>query len=166
MRFFKDEYKLTWRHNGETVCIEPSGKDSLRIRAIKGKDVVDNLPGALLKAECVQCEININEGLGTIVNGLIRAEISNEGKISFYNNKDNRLLTEEIRNKGLNLNRSYKALSARTHKIEVMFRAFKDEHIYGLGQHRHGFLDQKGCVIELAQNNADVSIPFMVSCKG
>ena len=71
MRFFKEETKLIWRHNGEIVCIQPWGKDSLRIRAIKGKDVVDNLPGALLKAK-----------------------IFEEGKIGLYNSKDKRLLTE------------------------------------------------------------------------
>ncbi len=36
----------------------------------------------------------------------------------------------------------------------------------GLGQHTHGFLDQKGCVIDLAQRNTQVSIPFLVSSLG
>ena len=38
--------------------------------------------------------------------------------------------------------------------------------IYGLGQHQHGRLDQKGCVIELIQRNTEVSIPFLLSSRG
>ena len=36
----------------------------------------------------------------------------------------------------------------------------------GLGQHQHGRLDQKGCVIELQQRNTEVAIPFLVSSRG
>jgi alpha-D-xyloside xylohydrolase len=35
-----------------------------------------------------------------------------------------------------------------------------------LGQHQHGRLDQKGCVIELAQRNTEVSVPFLLSNRG
>jgi alpha-D-xyloside xylohydrolase len=35
-----------------------------------------------------------------------------------------------------------------------------------LGQHQHGRLDQKGCVIELIQRNTEVSIPFLLSSRG
>ena len=37
---------------------------------------------------------------------------------------------------------------------------------YGLGQHQHGFLDQKGCVVGLYQKNTEVSIPFLLSSRG
>ena len=36
----------------------------------------------------------------------------------------------------------------------------------GLGQHQHGLLDQKGCVIDLWHRNTEVSIPFLVSSRG
>ena len=45
-------------------------------------------------------------------------------------------------------------------------KSYDDEHIYGLGQHQHGRLDQKGCVIELIQRNTEVSIPFLLSSRG
>ena len=35
-----------------------------------------------------------------------------------------------------------------------------------MGQHQHGRLDNKGCVIELQQRNTEVSIPFLVSNRG
>ncbi len=48
----------------------------------------------------------------------------------------------------------------------MRFSAYDDERIYGLGQHRHGLLDQKGCVIELAHTNCEIAIPFFMSSRG
>ncbi|HEU5068490.1 MAG TPA: TIM-barrel domain-containing protein [Sphingomicrobium sp.] len=47
-------------------------------------------------------------------------------------------------------------------------RFFPDalEGIYGLGQHQEGVLDQRGTVIELAQANTNIAIPFFVSTMG
>ncbi len=52
------------------------------------------------------------------------------------------------------------------HRTEVQFAARDGERFYGLGQHQHGKLDQKGAVVELAQRNAEVSIPFLLSSLG
>ena len=46
------------------------------------------------------------------------------------------------------------------------FRAYDGERFYGLGQHQHGRLDQKGCTVELIQRNSEVSIPFLFSSRG
>ena len=48
----------------------------------------------------------------------------------------------------------------------VEFQAADGERFYGLGQHQHGLLDQKGCVIDLLQRNTEVSIPFLLSSRG
>ena len=50
----------------------------------------------------------------------------------------------------------------------VTERFFGDplEGIYGLGQHQAGVFDYRGAVVELAQANTDVAIPFLVSTKG
>ncbi len=34
-----------------------------------------------------------------------------------------------------------------------------------MGQHQHGLLDQKGCVIDIMQRNTEVTIPFIVSSR-
>lgn len=54
------------------------------------------------------------------------------------------------------------------HLYKVDQRFFPDalEGIYGLGQHQNGVLDQRGTVIELAQANTNVAIPFFVSTMG
>ena len=38
--------------------------------------------------------------------------------------------------------------------------------VYGMGGYQHGFLDQKGCLLELAQRNSQSSVPFAVSSLG
>lgn len=50
--------------------------------------------------------------------------------------------------------------------IEQRFFARDTERIYGLGQRQHGYLDQKGCVLDLLHRNTEVSIPFLVSSEG
>ena len=49
---------------------------------------------------------------------------------------------------------------------EVTFNAHPAERFYGLGQHQHGLLDQKGAVIDLVQRNTEVSVPFALSSRG
>jgi len=56
--------------------------------------------------------------------------------------------------------RRYAPAGGDLYRCEVTFDAFPGERIYGLGQHQHGLLDQKGAVIELIQRNTEVCIPF------
>jgi alpha-D-xyloside xylohydrolase len=53
-----------------------------------------------------------------------------------------------------------------TWKIEQRFFADDAEKSYGMGQRQHGYLDQKGCVLDLMHRNTEVSIPFLISNKG
>ena len=52
--------------------------------------------------------------------------------------------------------RQFKSVGGDHFRVEARFRAYDDERLYGLGQHQHGRLDQKGCVIDLFQNNTEV----------
>ena len=40
------------------------------------------------------------------------------------------------------------------------------EAFYGLGQHQSGMFNYRGSTVEIAQNNTDVAIPFLLSTKG
>jgi alpha-D-xyloside xylohydrolase len=62
--------------------------------------------------------------------------------------------------------RKIKSLSSDLFRLEVRFLAQEGESFFGLGQHQHGRLDQKGCVIELAQENTEIAIPFALSSRG
>lgn len=50
--------------------------------------------------------------------------------------------------------------------VEQRFYPDAMEGIYGLGQHQSGAFDQRGSVVELAQANTNVAIPFFVSTLG
>jgi alpha-D-xyloside xylohydrolase len=52
------------------------------------------------------------------------------------------------------------------YRLETSFLPNAEEQFYGMGQHQHGRLDNKGCIIELEQRNTEVSIPFLVSNRG
>ncbi len=48
----------------------------------------------------------------------------------------------------------------------IRFRAFDGEKIHGMGQYRGAKYDLKGCTLELAHRNSQISIPFFVSNRG
>lgn len=52
------------------------------------------------------------------------------------------------------------------YRIDQHFASYGGERLFGLGQHTHGLLDQKGTVVDLVQRNAEVTIPFLVSSRG
>ncbi|UOG76440.1 DUF5110 domain-containing protein [Hymenobacter tibetensis] len=53
----------------------------------------------------------------------------------------------------------------RLYQVQQVFDSPDDEGIYGLGQHQNGVMNYKGQQVELAQNNTDVAVPFLVSNK-
>ncbi len=52
------------------------------------------------------------------------------------------------------------------YRVDQRFYPDPLEGIYGLGQHQDGVFDQRGNVVELAQANTNVAIPFFVSTLG
>ena len=48
----------------------------------------------------------------------------------------------------------------------VQFRAYDGEKIHGMGQYRIAKYDLKGCSLELAHRNSQISVPFFVSNRG
>jgi len=52
------------------------------------------------------------------------------------------------------------------YRVEQRFYPDGLEGIYGLGQHQDGAFDRRGTVVELAQANSNVAIPFFVSTLG
>ncbi len=111
--------------------------------------------------------IQITETSAAITNGTLTAEISAAGKIWFINGVTGQELLAE---KPIHLlsvpARHYQSVKSDLFYSQVNFSAYDDEHFYGLGQHQHGKLDQKGCVIDLLQRNTEVAIPFLVSTRG
>ena len=163
-----DNNMLFWRLNGEILKIEPWGPDGARVRATNLSDF-PAIPGALLESPAApDVAAIVQDGRGILTNGKLRAEIWPDGTLHFLNAQSGSVLLEEpepIFNKPPA--RWYRPLeSSNLSKIDTHFCSQPGEHIFGLGQHQHGLLDNKGAVIDLEQRNTEVCIPFYLSSLG
>lgn len=189
MTFEQENGALVCRRMGETLRIEPWGKDSFRVRASMSPKFTGNDWALTESVEKCDAQITIEEedhwvGDGTtdkrptasIVNGHLKAVVNFAGVISFYH--DHKLILREyFRNyegtlskesRCLKLvNREWKGvIGGSEYSLNVKFESDKKEKIFGMGQYQQDCLDLKGCVLELAQRNSQISVPFAVSSLG
>jgi alpha-D-xyloside xylohydrolase len=161
---------------GELFSIEPWGENSLRVRAIKGDTFLEeNWALDYKPSSKAQCSISIEEDYASIQNGNISAVIRFDGLVTFYNQRNEVLLEEYIRNRsdfsrycsplGISA-REWKANLGGDYKLTVRFESDYEEKLFGMGQYQHGHLNQKSCRLTLEQRNTQISIPFVVSNKG
>ena len=164
-----DGQALVWRQGYQTLRVEPWGPDSLRVRAADGAAIRSDLPQALLgPARTLEALAKIGEGVATLRNGAITAELSEAGHLRFLGAGGEELLAEtemyvDVIDPPA---RWFKSLQGGLSHLDATFCAYEGERLYGLGQQQHGLLDQKGCVIDLIQRNTKVSIPFLLSSRG
>jgi alpha-D-xyloside xylohydrolase len=163
--FFTNGVNLSWNYAHETLVVEPYGLNSLRVRSTQQSAIRDDLPQALLPIKSPLAQIRILDDQAVITNGMIQARINCAGQIGFFNTTTGvELFSEEpSRHYGQSPARHFKSTTGDNYRLEVRFPAHPGERFYGLGQHKHGFLDQKGCVIDLIQENSEVCIPFLLS---
>lgn len=168
------------RMDGEMLCIEAWGKNSLRVRATKRHEFIEEDLSALLMPE--PCRIHIYQnGTDTVIeNGKLRCEITRTGKLRFLNQNGKLLLEEYERIRGMDEEgrkefnsaleigpRSFEPYPGMDNfRLTVRFEANEGERIYGMGQYQQPYLDLKGCVLELAQRNSQASVPFALSSRG
>ena len=158
----------------EKLCIEPWGRDSLRVRATRDRDFTDE-HWALLPPEESSADVSITGDAASIRNGKIYAEISDEGDITFYRNDGKMILKEYVRNRN-HIDRYCSTLSIAPrdlrpiiggdYSLTARFESVREEKIYGMGQYQQEFLNLKGCVLELAHRNSQASVPFALSDQG
>ncbi len=156
---------LEWCADGQWLRVEPWGQDSVRVRVAPGRPVQDDLPGALLPpaadAPPEAGAVQVNEGRCRLRNGRLTVELDRAqgGRLRFVDSAGgSELLAEEAR--------ELAPAGAGLWRIQSSFRANDGERLYGLGQHQHGRLNQKGLTLELRQRNMHVSIPFLLSNRG
>lgn len=180
--FYQEGNKFFRRYDGELLCIEACGNNALRVRAtMLGRFKEDKISALLPNVKSNQATIEIQDDRASICNGKIRCEVLATGKITFYEVSSGKVLLKEYdrnrfrRQKVKGEKDSALGIGPRTFcahrgtdcfKLEVRFEANKDEKFYGMGQYSQPYLDLKGCTLELAQRNSQVSIPFAVSNYG
>jgi len=122
---------------------------------------------SLLEARQTGVDIEIGAREARVFNGRLSATVDRGGRVRFFKDGSTEPLAEEIEFRtNYPPSRTFTSVGGDLSRATVSFTAWEDERIYGLGQRRHGLLDQKGCVLELTHRNSEVSIPFLVSSRG
>jgi alpha-D-xyloside xylohydrolase len=164
--FTRFDTRLQWQNEGELFWIDAFGPDALRFRSSKSLRIMDKNWNLLPQPEA-KLEITVNESKAVVINGKIRAEIeANNGRITYFNEDDQVLLKEAFHKHHAHFARQFKSRGSDHFELKLTFDADKDEHLYGMGQYPNDCLDLKGTVLELAQKNTQISIPFLLSSKG
>lgn len=159
---------FVWERHHERVWVMPWGRNGVRVRVTKEEKFLE-LPQGLLAEPATPdgARVDIDDAVIRLVNGEITVTLAGAlGQLTFSRSSDGReMLRERHKTTAEYLGRTFIPNGA-TWKIEQRFFADDAERLYGLGQRQHGYLDQKGCVLDLMHRNTEVSIPFMVSSKG
>jgi len=84
------------------------------------------------------------------------------GSVSFFDAKGKKIVNEK------QFGRSFEAAvfdGKRYYTLNQTFQTAPDDAWYGLGQHQDGIYNYKGHQVSFFQNNTEVAIPFLISCK-
>jgi alpha-D-xyloside xylohydrolase len=162
----REHRRITWRLRHETLWVEPWGADCIRVRATALAEMPER-NWSLLERRPSSAESTLADDTARLTNGRLSAVVDPRGRVRFFKAGAAQPLVEE---RMFRTNdppaRRLKSVGGDLFRAEACFTAFAEERIYGLGQRRHGLLDQKGCVLELAHRNSQVSIPLLVSSRG
>jgi alpha-D-xyloside xylohydrolase len=157
---------LGYRAADHVLQVEAWGVDSVRVRV--ARSAIREVDNALVDRPA-HTEVSVTRG-GTgssLVNGNLRVDLSATGELRFARTADSaELLSEMAAHFAWPGPRLFSSAGGDSCRLEQRFRAYDDEQIFGLGQHLHGRLNQKGMVLDLLQRNAEVTIPFAVSSRG
>lgn len=178
MIFSNVNQTLIIRHQTEQLCIEAWGQDSLRVRATRYMNFTGRnwaLSEEVLEdRKCAEITIDGSQS-AVIQNGRLHARVNAAGVLSFF--RDGKLFlreyyrnyfgTESRESRCLKIvGRDYKPIIGGDYALTVRFESNDGERLFGMGQYQQAYLDLKGCVLELAQRNSQVSVPFAVSSLG
>ena len=189
MRFENDNGVLLFFHNGEKGRIEAWGKDSLRVRTTMQRDFTGRAWALTEECEHSGAAVSIYDedhivGDGTmdkreiasIENGRIKAVVNFAGVITFYRDGE-KILQEHYRFYDGTISKESRCLKTVSREwkgiiggsefsLRQRFESNDGEKIFGMGQYQQQYLDLKGCTLELAQRNSQISVPFAVSSLG
>jgi alpha-D-xyloside xylohydrolase len=148
----------------EILRIEPWGPHGVRVRASAGA-IDPEAPGALESpSPSPDAELSVrDDGSAHLVNGRLAVEATANGRLRFLHAASGR---ELLADKTPYTHHTGPRVHAAGGRTEQHFEAYDGERLHGLGQHLHGRLDQKGCVIDLVQGNTVAAIPFLHSSRG
>ena len=176
MAILQEGDALVFRYDAEELRIEPWGENSLRVRASKTHPMPQR-DWALTQPVSHSARVTVESDRGEIVNGRLRAVVSKQGWVKFYNAQGKELLREYSRNRrdlfaencsALEVEaREFRPLLGGDYELTARFESLDpEERIYGMGQYQQPYLNLKGTDLEMAQRNSQASVPFFLSSRG
>jgi alpha-D-xyloside xylohydrolase len=159
------------RHDdaGWRMEVTAAGACSIRVRVVPRGDPLGLRNWALLEEEAPWCEVEERgEKKHLRTRGGFECRMGNKGEISFGWAGEGESTLEGVESPLIyeHDHCQFKSLGGDLYRAVCRFKAREGERLYGLGQHHHGLLEQKGCVIDLEQKNSEVTIPLLVSSAG
>ena len=174
----------------ELLIVEAWGENAVRVRSFVDMNFENRLNSLIGEPDALGTVIiNQDKNKTELINGKIRVVLDHRDRLTFYNEKNGVLLKEFIRLRAVkhddgsedagtieitkDFNSTLKLKSREYHsnlqggfQVTTRFESESSEKIFGMGQYQQSYLDLKNTVLELAQRNSQVSIPFYVSSLG
>ena len=179
MIFTQDGNALVAKRQGETLRIEPWGKDALRVRSTMYPEFTGRDWALTEQVEKGQAKVVISQRedgpFAEISNGSIKATVNFAGVMTIYKN-DKMVVREYYRSYGGTeskesrclkyINRDYKPHVGGDYRFTLKLESNDEEKFFGMGQYQHPYTNLKGCVLDLEQRNSQITVPFAVSSLG
>lgn len=189
--FITQHNSLIYKYDNETVRIDPWGENAFRVRVTKNAEINGN-DWALTIPQDNETKIDIHKlidenggktqnysdrsgdnSYATIENGKLVAKMTAYGVMSFYTTEGKVVLEENWQRREDEPSLSLKKPARELRGVQgdyfhsvIRFKARDDEKIFGMGQYQQHYMDMKGCMLELAQRNSQITIPFYISNLG
>jgi len=149
----------------EIIRIDPLLENVLRFRSSFSNKIFNENWTLITPTQKPFTSIAIDKDKSIIKCGNLVAVVSNDGVVKYYNDRGDILLEElwidyRVNNANLLKARNYRHVYGDLYEVELYFKARDNEYIYGMGQYAIGYLNLKGCALELAHRNTQISMPF------
>ncbi|WP_367342139.1 TIM-barrel domain-containing protein [Limosilactobacillus sp.] len=181
---------ITLRLNDELLVVEAWGDNSIRVRDYVDQNMNDEFYHPDLKQlDTKGVDVRkIGSDAAELINGKISVQLDHRNRLTFYDKHKKVLLKEYVRQRAVkhddgsedagkvqitnDFNSTLKLKPREFHpkgssfQVIQRFESNVSEKIFGMGQYQQPFLNQKFNVLELAQRNSQISIPFYISSLG
>ena len=163
------------RCRGELLRIEAWTRDCIRVRASLEPDLEPFDWAINPKAEGLDVSVSESGGETLLRNGRLSVAMARSGMpgsaeapLRFFDSETGRGFLQERASRLVLPDPGHvvRAVEPSSYRVEARFLADPEEKFYGLGHNQYGFLNQKGCVIELLQMNSHTVVPVLYSSKG
>jgi alpha-D-xyloside xylohydrolase len=173
--FLGSKTGLTVHESGEVLQVDAWGESGARVRATLGTSTTESPGSALVEAGATSAQVEIMGDRAQLRTGDLVVEVRDNPEnrfarfpplVRFLRVDGSELLAESVPHFTSPAQRRYRRAGGDLYACDVTFDAYPAERFFGLGQHQHGLLNQKGAVIDLVQRNTEVSVPFTLSSRG